>query len=45
MDKDFSFWKINGEMPFYEKAKFSFMAHPYILNPATKTLALYYDNR
>merc|ERR1712025_598461 len=25
--------------------KFSFMSHPFILNPATKAQALYYDNR
>ena len=28
-----------------ERSKFSFMAHPFILNPATKAQALYYDNR
>jgi len=45
MDKDFTFWKTSGEMAGYEKEKFSFMTHPYILNPATKAQALYYDNR
>ena len=40
MDQDFSSWKTkpNG-------SKFSFMTHPYILNPATKAQALFYDNR
>jgi len=45
MDKDFACWKMAGESPGYEKRKFAFMAHPYILNPATKAQALYYDNR
>lgn len=45
MDKDFACWKMGGESPGYEKRKFAFMAHPYILNPATKAQALYYDNR
>merc|ERR1719474_1977081 len=47
MDKDFTYWKMND--PFSssssDKAKFSFMSHPFILNPATKSQALYYDNR
>lgn len=45
MDKDFACWKITADSPGYEKRKFAFMAHPYILNPATKAQALYYDNR
>lgn len=45
MDKDFTYWKMSGEMGGFEKNKFSFMKHPYILNPATKAQALYYDNR
>ena len=45
MDKDFTYWKMSGEMGGFEKTKFSFMKHPYILNPATKAQALYYDNR
>lgn len=45
MDKDYACWKMAGESPGYEKRKFAFMAHPYILNPATKAQALYYDNR
>ena len=47
MDKDFTYWKMND--PFSssssDKPKFSFMSHPFILNPATKSQALYYDNR
>lgn len=43
MDRDFACWKMTGESG--EKTKFSFMAHPFILNPATKAQALYYDNR
>ena len=45
MDKDFTFWKMSGEMGGFEKSKFSFMTHPFILNPATKAQALYFDNR
>jgi len=45
MDKDFSFWKISEDMGSFDRTKFSFMSHPFILNPATKTQALYYDNR
>lgn len=46
MDKDFSSWKMSEDMSSLErKEKFSFMSHPFILNPATKTQALYYDNR
>jgi len=37
MDRDYSAWKMSE--------KFSFMSHPFILNPATKAQALYYDNR
>jgi len=42
MDRDFACWKMTDSG---EKTKFSFMAHPFILNPATKAQALYYDNR
>jgi len=42
MDRDFACWKMTDSV---EKSKFSFMAHPFILNPATKAQALYYDNR
>jgi hypothetical protein len=45
MDKDFACWKMADESPGYEKRRFAFMAHPYILSPATKAQALYYDNR
>ena len=46
MDKDFTAWKMaSGELGGFDKNKFSFMTHPYILNPATKAQALYYDNR
>jgi len=44
MDRDFAYWKM-PEHNFSEKTKFSFMSHPFILNPATKAQALYYDNR
>jgi len=44
MDKDFANWKM-PEHNFSDKTKFSFMSHPFILNPATKAQALYYDNR
>jgi len=44
MDRDFAYWKM-PEHGAAERAKFSFMAHPFILNPATKAQALYYDNR
>jgi len=44
MDRDFAYWKM-PEHNFSEKVKFSFMSHPFILNPATKAQALYYDNR
>jgi len=44
MDRDFAYWKM-PEHNFSEKSKFSFMSHPFILNPATKAQALYYDNR
>jgi len=40
MDQDFSSWKTKPT-----GSKFSFMTHPYILNPATKAQALFYDNR
>jgi len=40
MDQDFSSWKAKPA-----GSKFSFMTHPYILNPATKAQALFYDNR
>ena len=33
MDRDFACWKMTDS---FEKTKFSFMAHPFILNPATK---------
>ncbi|KAA0200680.1 hypothetical protein HAZT_HAZT004119 [Hyalella azteca] len=38
VDKDYAFYKSGAD-------KFSFLHHPYILTPATKALALYYDNR
>ncbi|KAF2368190.1 HECT domain [Trinorchestia longiramus] len=38
VDKDYAFYKSGID-------KFSFLHHPYILTPATKALALYYDNR
>ena len=42
MDKDFTAWKMAaGELGGFDKNKFSFMTHPYILNPATKAQALY----
>eukprot|EP00092_Neocalanus_flemingeri_P033596 GFUD01036523.1.p1 GENE.GFUD01036523.1~~GFUD01036523.1.p1 ORF type:complete len:884 (-),score=250.21 GFUD01036523.1:199-2850(-) len=44
MDRDFAYWKM-PDHSFSEKTKFSFMSHPFILNPATKAQALYYDNR
>jgi len=44
MDRDFAYWKM-PEQGAADRAKFSFMAHPFILNPATKAQALYYDNR
>ena len=44
MDRDFAYWKM-PEQSLSEKQKFSFMSHPFILNPATKAQALYYDNR
>jgi len=44
MDRDFAYWKM-PDHNFGEKTKFSFMSHPFILNPATKAQALYYDNR
>jgi len=44
MDRDFAYWKM-PEHNYSEKTKFSFMSHPFILNPATKAQALYYDNR
>jgi len=44
MDRDFAYWKM-PDHNFSEKTKFSFMSHPFILNPATKAQALYYDNR
>lgn len=44
MDRDFANWKM-PEQAYSEKPKFSFMSHPFILNPATKAQALYYDNR
>lgn len=43
MDRDFANWKMPGD--YTEKPKFSFMSNPFILNPATKAQALYYDNR
>jgi len=45
MDRDFAYWKMPEQAAATEKAKFSFMDHPFILNPATKAQALYYDNR
>ncbi|XP_031158223.1 ubiquitin-protein ligase E3A-like [Sander lucioperca] len=39
MDKDYTFFKVETEN------KFSFMTCPFILNPVTKNLGLYYDNR
>lgn len=45
MDRDFAYWKMPDQASAAEKAKFSFMAYPFILNPATKAQALYYDNR
>jgi len=44
MDRDFANWKMPGQ-EYSEKPKFSFMSNPFILNPATKAQALYYDNR
>ena len=44
MDRDFANWKMPGQ-DYTEKPKFSFMSNPFILNPATKAQALYYDNR
>jgi ubiquitin-protein ligase E3 A len=45
MDRDFAYWKMPEQAAAAERNKFSFMAHPFILNPATKAQALYYDNR
>ena len=46
MDRDFANWKMPQEQAmFSDKPKFSFMSNPFILNPATKAQALYYDNR
>ena len=45
MDRDFAYWKMPDQGSGGERSKFSFMAHPFILNPATKAQALYYDNR
>ena len=47
MDRDFANWKMPQEQAMYsgDKHKFSFMSHPFILSPATKAQALYYDNR
>ena len=46
MDRDFANWKMPQEQAMYsDKQKFSFMSNPFILSPATKAQALYYDNR
>jgi len=46
MDRDFAYWKMPDPNMYDKKEnKFSFMSHPFILNPATKNQALYYDNR
>ena len=48
MDRDFANWKMPQEQAMYSSTKgekFSFMSHPFILSPATKAQALYYDNR
>jgi len=45
MDRDFAYWKERSDQLNFEKSKFSFMSHPFILSPATKAQALYYDNR
>ena len=57
MDKDYTNYKrtirIESQGPSSSRAEtktisekfFSFMSHPFILTPATKTLGLFYDNR